>query len=272
MRLFVVIVGLLLAGLAAAQSTLTQNLSSTTQPAFSGNFALGYTSNLYEPGTASQDRSVSGDLTMNYRVQGANLVRGYFGGYKQHDDAEEWKSNDGFVGWVNNGFWHRGEKYTFGQQVRVQLPFSKESRVRDTKLTGVSLVPVMQAKLAPSVLFIYQPQLIKNFHTYTVNRAGTSNTSWAINQLALISWSVTDSIYLQPLLVYGTAWSYKGTKKDDVFQTGAELGYGINNTFTIAGGWTNAGAIRSFENGNDQTIRVFDENTSTVYAALYLVF
>ncbi len=272
MRPCFVIVGLLVAGFAHAQSTLTQNLSADMLPTWSGNFALGYNSNLYEPGTASQDRNVSGDLTVNYRAAGANLVRGFLSGYKQLDQGEEWRPNDGWVGWVNNAFWHKGEKYTLGQQVRVHIPASKESRDRDTKVTGVSLVPVFQANLAPTVLFIYQPQFIKNAHTYEVSRANVSNTSWAINQVAILSWSITDALYFQPSLVYGTAWSYNETKKDDVFIFASEFGYGINQTFTVAAGWSNSGAIRSLENGNDQTIRVFDENTSTVYAALYLVF
>lgn len=272
MRLFAFIAMLFFVGLTHAQSTLTQNLSAAKLPTFSGNLGLGYNTNLYTPGSNQEDRSISGDLTLNYRVKDANLIRTYFGGFKELDRGEEWRTNDGFIGWVNNAFWSRGKVFTFGQQVRLNLPYSKESRKRDTKLFGVSVVPVVMANVAPSVLFIYQPQLIHNAHTYKTNRAGVSNTQWATNHTFVGSWSISDKVYFQPVFLYGMAWSYRGTKKDDVFQAAGELGYSFDAPITVAAGWTNTGAIRNFENGNDQTIRVFDENTSTVYAALYWVF
>lgn len=257
---------------AHAQSTLTQNLSSAKPPKFSGNLGVSYNSNLYEQGSSKNVQSGSADLTVNYRVKDANLIRAYFGGYKEITQGQEWRANDGFVGWVNNGFWGRWEKVTLGQQLRLNVPYSKESRKRDSKHAGVSVVPVASVALTPTLTFIYQPQLIKNFHTYTVNQVNDNNTSWAINQTAVLSWSFADAWYLQGVYVHGMGWNYEGAKKDDVYQVGGELGYSLTNAFTLAGGWTNAGAIRAFENGNDQTVRVFDNNTSTVYAAVYWIF
>ena len=275
MRLFAFILIMLFAWTRAwAQSTLTQNLSAAKPPQFSGNFGLGYNSNLYEPSTKSNafKSSASGDLTVNYRVKDANLIRAYFGGFKEFTGAERWKANDGFVGWVNNRFWARNERYSLGQQVRLLIPYSTESRKRDSRIGGVSVVPVASVVLAPTLTFIYQPQLIRNFHTYTVNKVNENNTQWAVNQTAVLSWSMLEKLYLQAVYVHGMAWSYRGAKKDDVFQVGGELGYSLTSALTMAAGWNNSGAVRAYENGNDQTVRVFNKNTSTVYAALYWIF
>ena len=273
MRLFAVIVLILFClGRASAQSTLTQNLSSAKPPQFSGNLGLSYNSNLYNANSNQKLTSASADLVMNYRLKDANLLRAYLSGYKQFTQNEEWRANDGFVGWVNNRFWAKGEKYSLGQQVRLILPLSRESLDRDHRYTGVSVVPVFNVTLTPSVVFIYQPQFIRNFHKYTVNEAGTNNTAWAMNQTFILSWSFLDAWYLQGIYVHGSAWNYQGSKKDDTYQVGGELGRSLTQTITLALGWSNAGALHNWENGNDQTIRVFDNSTSTVYGSLYWIF
>lgn len=258
------------------QSTLQQNLSSATLPKVSGNASLGYNSNLYDRTEYAYNSYTSADLTLNYRVSGAHLIRGYFGGFQENEHAKETKLNDGFIGWVNNGFYRRGEILTMGQQVRINLPYSKDSRVRDTKIAGVSVVPVFIANMTPvgieGLTLIYQPQLIKNMHTYKVNRAGTSNTSYAMNHTLVASYGFLEKFYVQPVFVYGMGWTYNNRKKSDNYQAAFELGYTLPKNLTIAGGWSNAGAIRNFENGNDQTIQVFDKKTSTVYGALYYMF
>jgi hypothetical protein len=272
----VVLLGLLRLMDASAQSTLQQNLSSNKLPTLSGNASLGYNSNLYEKSAYSYSSSTSADLTLNYRVTGAHLMRAVVSGFQEHTQGQETKLNDGFIGWVNNGFWHRGDVITFGQQVRLNLPYSKDSRDRDTKVVGVSVVPIIMANMAPlglkNLLLIYLPQAIKNFHTYTVNRAGVSNSSYAFNHTLVGFYSPTDKIYFQPVFVYGQAWTYNNRKKDDVYQFAFETGFIIGKGLTAAAGWSNAGAIRNFENGNDQTVQLFNNETSTLYGALYYVF
>jgi hypothetical protein len=259
-----------------AQSTLQQNLSASKLPDFSGNASLGYNSDLYTRQSYTHAASLSGDLTINYRVKNANLLRATLSGYQETTQGQETKMNDSFVGWVNNGFWRSGEVLTIGQQIRLNMPYSKDSRVRDTKLVGVSVVPVFMANMAPlgikNVMFIYQPQMIKNFHTYTINRAGTSNTEYAVNHLLVGVYSPTEKLYVQPVFVYGQGWNYSGRKKDDTYQFAFESGYSISAAATIAAGWSNTGSIRNLENGNDQTIQLFDKKTSTVYGALYYRF
>jgi hypothetical protein len=259
-----------------AQSTLQQSLGTGQMPKVSGSFNLGYSSNLYERSDYAFNSTTDASVILNYNAGSGNLVRGVFSGFQENDHGRETKLNDGFVGWVNNGFWKKGEILTIGQQIRLNMPTSKDSRVRDTKVLGVSLVPVFIANMTPvgitGLTLIYQPQLIKNFHTYKVNRAETSNTSYAAVNTFIASYSFMDKFYIQPVLAYSMGWTYNNRKKDDSYSASAELGYSVLNNLTIAGGWSNTAAIRNLENGNDQTINVFNKKTSLVYGALYYMF
>jgi hypothetical protein len=259
-------------GLARAQSSLQNNLTAQKPPTFSGNLASTYNSNLMPRDSYDYESSLSADLIMNYRVQGANLVRAYLGGQKEFTQGEEWKPNDGFISWVNNAFWMRSKKLTIGQQMRLSLPLSRESKERDSKITGVSLVPIFMVTLTPSFMVIYLPQLSRDFHTYEQNRLQKNNIEYSVNNLLVGIWSLTDRLYWQGVTGHRQAWSYGGTQRDPFYSFSSELGFSLPNNFTIAAGWSNSGNIRRVEQGVDQSFEIFNNNTSTVYSAVYWIF
>ncbi len=273
MRLFIATFLMIVsASVAHAQSTLTQNLTAQKLPKVSGNMGVGYNSNFARQNTSDSEQSISGDMTLNYRVSGANLIRGYFGGQKEITQGQEWSPTDGFAAWVNNAFWGRHGRVTIGQQVRLHAPFSKESRLRDTKYTGVSLIPVFLVSVTPAVLFIYQPNASKSFHTYKVNKEGNLNAEYGLSHTAAVAWSITDHVYFQPTFIYRNSWSYGGTSRNPSYAAAGELGYSFTSGLTLATGWTNEQSMRRFENGADTTVKPFDNNTSTFYTSLYWVF
>jgi hypothetical protein len=273
MRLLIALFLIMLSvSLGHAQSSLQNQLSTQKLPAFSGNFSTTLNSNLYAPESYDHQSSASADLVVNYRVRGADLLRAYIGGYKEFTQGQEWKPNDGFLAWVNNGFWTRGKKLTIGQQVRFSLPLSRESRDRDSKVTGVSLVPIFMANVAPTIMFIYLPSVNRNFHNFQQNRLGNNNVEYSLGNLLVGIWSFSDKMYYQAVGGYNQAWSYGGTQRDPSFSFSNEIGYTLPKNFTIAAGWSNSGNIRRVEQGVDQSFEFFNRNTSTVYTALYWIF
>ena len=196
----------------------------------------------------------------------------YMGGQKELIQGQEWLPSDGYAGWVNNAFWSRSSKLTVGQQVRVHIPMSKDSRDAAQKYTGVSVVPVFMVTMTPAVLFIYQPNFSKNFNKYQENESGNKLTEYSISQTAMLSWSINDNIYFQPTFVYRNSWSYGGQQRDPSYAFAAEAGYSISQAFTVAAGWTNEEQIRRLDVGPDTEFKAFDNNTSTFYTALYWVF
>lgn len=266
---------LLLSASAGAQSILQTQLQ-TSKTRWSGFASTGYNSNLQQRNSYDYEAQASADLLVNYQLSGANLLRGTLSGYQEQTQGREAKLNDSNLAWLNNGFWRKGEILTIGQQVRAVLPTSKESYRRDEKILGVTLIPSFIVNLTPTgltgVTLSLQSQLTKNFHKYEQNRVFQGNTSFAAAQVVAVNWSITDALYLQPSFVYGQAWTYSGTKKPDNYQFATELGYSVTSEVVVALGVTNAGAIRRFEQGNDQTIELFNNRTASVYTELTYVF
>jgi hypothetical protein len=273
MRLVIALLFMIVSvSVARAQSSLQDNLTAKKVPPFSGNLAVGYNSNLYNPDSYSYESSLSADLIANYRVSGANLIRGYFGGSKELTQGQEWNPNDGFVSWVNNGFWMKSSKLIIGQQIRMAVPLSRESRERDTKVTGVSIVPIFIANLTPTLMLIYLPQFERHFHTYKENRLFNKNVEYTMSNLLIGVWSFSEKMYLQSFTSYRQDWSYGGTQRDPRFGFSSEVGYSFPNRMTVALGWSNSGNIRRVEQGVDQSFEAFNNQTSTVYSALYWMF
>lgn len=271
-----IIICFLIAAPLWAQTTTLQTQVSTNKSLWSGFASIGYSSNLYEKDSPNAEAFGSASLLVNYRYTGENLIRGSLSGFKEQNNGQETKLNDGYIGWVNNGFWRKGEILTIGQQIRGVFPSSKDSRVRDEKILGASVIPSFIFNLTPvgvtGVTLVYQPQMTKNFHKLEQNRLYQNNTSYGTNQILAIAWSITDHLYIQPVLVYGLAWSYGGVRRDDVYQFQAEVGYNFKSGIILAGGLTNAGAIRNLENGNDQTIRLYNNQTASTYMDLTYAF
>jgi hypothetical protein len=235
-----------------------------------------YSSNLQERSTYDHKAMTSASLLTNYRLSNGHMIRGSISGYQEQNKGQETKLNDANLGWVNNGFWYKGNGVYVGQQMRAVLPSSKESSVRDEKHIGVSMNPLLIANLAPlgltSVTFIYLPQFTKNFNKYEQNRAYQNNVEYTISQIAAVSWSITDKWFLEPSVVYGQRWSYGGIKRDDTYSVGAELSYRLNSFLGVIVGFSNAGAITNLEQGNDQTFEIFNNRTASMYTGLNYVF
>lgn len=273
---FIILISLISAQAAWAQLTTLQTQAPSQRSNWSGFSSMGYSSNMYSQGTSSAQAFGSASILANYRFSGENLARASFSGFQEQNKGREAKLNDGFIGWVNNGFWKKGKVLTVGQQVRAVVPSSKESRVRDEKLLGVSVIPSLMFNMTPVGLtgatLIYQPGLTKNFHSTQQNKTFQNNTSFTASQTFALAWSLTDKIYIQPVFAYVMGWSYGGVKRPDSYQVSFESGYNINSNLITSLGVTNAGAIRNFENGNDQTIQLFNNRTASLYMDLTYVF
>ena len=254
---------------------LTGNIGASSSK-FHGSVSVGYSSNLYERDAYESESMGTYSARLDYTLKGANLLRAFVSGYQQDQQGQEHKFNDGFLAWVNNSFWRRGNIVTIGQQVRFVAPMSKESIQRDERLTGVTLAPVFIFNLTPAgltgVTLVYLPQLTKNFHKYETNRAFNNNTEYSLSNILSLSYSFTDNWYWRNDFVYGNGWSYGGVKRDDNWQFATEIGYTFRNGVNIGGGLTNAGAIRNLEYGNDQTINLFNDRTASVYTDLSYFF
>lgn len=271
----VILLFILTTAQAWGQITLQTEVS-TKKSRWSGFTSMGYSSNFYEKTSPDAVGYGTAMLQTNYRVEGSNLIRASLSGFLEQNNGQEAKLNDGQIGWVNPKFWRTGSVLTVGQQVRAIVPTSKESRVRDEKLLGVTVQPTLSFNLTPAglsgVSLIYLPQFTKNFHKTEQNKNFQNNQSFSTIQALVLAWSVTDRIFIQPIVAYGLAWSYDGYKKDDSFQFGTEIGYSFKSGIIVATGVNNSGTLQNFENGSDQRFEVYNNKTATAYMDLTYVF
>jgi hypothetical protein len=276
MRVLAVFIILLFYQGRAEAQTAAMSAGTVAPSKWSGFATLGYSSNLHERDASTYQQFGRASLMVDYRVMGANLIRTTMSGYQEGHGNQENRANDSSIGWVNNAFYTRGKILTVGQQVRAVLPTSRESNLRDERRLGVTLAPIAIVNLTPVGLtgatLIYLPGLTKNFHKFEQNRAFENNAEYAINQTAILSWSVTDRIYIQPSFTYGNSWTYAGTKRDDLYQFAFEVGRSMGKGFIVALGVSNAGAIRNFEQGPDQQIELFNNRTASVYSEVIYAF
>ncbi len=257
------------------QTNVNSGMTSNTSKQVSGFISVGYGSNLYEKSATNAESTTSADLMLNYKVSGKNLVRAYMAGSQSSVDN---KSNlkDGYVGWVNDSFWSKGDVTSVGQHVRLAVPVSRESRLRDEKLTGVTVAPIAVFNLTPvgltGVMLAYQPAATKNFHKYQTNKAFVSNNSYTLSQLFRVMWSFTEQAYVVSDFVYRNAWSYENRRKNDVTTFSFQLGYSFLNGVSLAGGISTDSTIRNLQNANDTNADLFNKRTSSVFTGLSYAF
>ncbi len=290
MRLFLGLLGLsLLSAQAVAQSSTTASTSSNTSQAsvitgeagatggtFSGALIAGYSSNLIERESFENKAQMTAEALLNFRISGPNILRAYMVGTQEQTQGRESKLGDGYVGWVNDRFWHTSKILNVGQHVRLIAPLSRESRLRDERITGVTVAPIAVLNLTPvgltGVSLFYQPAGTKNFHRYEQNRAFRSNNEYSLSQLFRALYSFTENAYLMSDFVYRNFWSYEGTRKNDLSSFSVELGYSLSSAFIIAAGMTTDSTISNFQNASDDAVEFFNQRTSTVYTEVTYAF
>lgn len=109
----------------------------------------------------------------------------------------------------------------------------------------------------------------RNFHAYEEDINGAVLNQYSSNQNLSLGYSISDWS-LSVDLVNRSRWTYKGNAKSS-FSISEELGYSINDNFSVAIGHTNAGSTLK-PNGTDSNIEIYNENTSMVYGTLGLSY
>jgi hypothetical protein len=258
------------------QSNAATSLSRESNNKIFGSLSVGQSTNLYERSAIEAQASTSAELVVNYKISGPHLIRAYLGGSQMQTQGKETKLKDGYVAWVNDTFWLQNKTTIIGQHIRLIVPSSKESRLRDERLTGVTLAPIAVLNLTPlgltGVMLAYQPAATKNFHKYQQNRAFKTNNEYTLAQLFRIAWSFTDNAYIMSDFIYRNAWSYGGIRKDDSSTYNLEIGRTFKGNLNWGVGVSTDATVRNFENGTDESISLFNKNKSSVYTDLTYLF
>lgn len=155
------------------------------------------------------------------------------------------------------------------------LPASKNSSKKDELITstilGISFNLIDLPKSSED--FSWRAglglTLGRNFHHYEEDINGQVLNQYSSNQTLNLALSYFD-FELSVDYAHRVRWSYYGTVKE-YFSISEELNYSFNNLLSFGIGHTNEGSALK-PNGYESNFSLFNENDSTVYAKIGLLF
>ena len=163
--------------------------------------------------------------------------------------------------------WADSMKTNFVYSITAVVPVSKYSRIKDELQTALSGRVGLSFTPADGEGFSATAGLTlgRNFHTYEEDINGSVLNQYSSNQSLGIEYSLSNwSVGVD--FVNRSRLTYKGNTKS-TFELTEEIGYSVNDNFSLALGHTNAGSTLK-ANGVDSNIELIDENSSVVYGTI----
>ena len=152
------------------------------------------------------------------------------------------------------------------------LPTSEMSKRNQELIMGLEFNPNVIYQPNNLLTVFYTPRARKNFHEYTTSRTDVVNTDYSFTQIAGLSYSLADRWSITPILIYSQSWSYEGTQRDPSYMTILEMRYQATAKVYGTFGTLTGGSLYEAERGPDQFINLYDENTTSVYANVGILF
>ena len=146
------------------------------------------------------------------------------------------------------------------------IPFSKESRQRDSLITSLTLRPSLSADLSEigmrSVKLGYGMGLTRHVHEYGIATSGKSNAQYGLSQRLSVSWNPTERLGLMMMGQLSNAWTYQWNLKQS-FRFVQEISFDVSDTFSLSIDHQNQGpAVKA--DGVTSNIALFNSHASTV--------
>lgn len=156
------------------------------------------------------------------------------------------------------------------------IPASQNSLKRDELKTAISggvsfgIVPDGVAPQSDGMWsFAIGVTAGRSIHAYETNINGAVLNRYSSNQTLNVSYSYKDFSFGVEF-INKSRWTYQGNARSS-YEHSEELGYGINDNFSIAIGHSNGGSSLK-ANGVDSNLELVNENDSTAYATLGISF
>jgi len=181
---------------------------------------------------------------------------------------------DSRLSYAQNGI-YKSENLIFNMRYGFLYPTTEASKVRDEMVGGIELNPTLifpMSKLIPGLTFIYIPRFRKRFHRFTTNRAGEYLVNDTLLNIFVANYSFAQKWYVSSTLLYVSSQRYDGARTDDSYLTVQELGYNYSSKLIFNAGIMQGGNVISQQYGSDQTLEVFDKNTTEFYTGFSYAF
>lgn len=146
----------------------------------------------------------------------------------------------------------------------------KETTVEDDRLQGNISTTNGLAYTHDYFSLSYKLGLLRNFHEFTQNRAGSPNIEYRVSHIFELQVPITEKFSASAAGVYRVGYTYGGFERYG-FIFDADLSYEIVKDFSVNIGTSNDGsALKS--NGVDSNLSAFNENSSVVRGGISYVY
>lgn len=156
--------------------------------------------------------------------------------------------------------------------ITATLPTSEFSRRNQRLNAGIEFNPTLIYQPNSLTTVFYTPRMRVNLHEYTTTETDRVNTQYQFTQLLGVSYSLSNKWTVTPILLFTDRWSYEGTQIDPTYLTILEMRYQIDRKRYVSFGTLTGGSLYDAQVGPDQNIEIFDENSTSIYANIGILF
>ncbi len=238
---------------------------------FSGSIEAGINTDLKPVSDDTKVSSSSVYIRPRYQINSTYAVQGTIWVDKGLSQGYEDTLRDTRVALVHSPL-KLSETVMISPNITSTLPTSEMSKRNQELIMGLEFNPNVIYQPNNLLTVFYTPRARKNFHEYTTSRTDVVNTDYSFTQIAGLSYSLSDRWSVTPILIYSQSWSYEGTQRDPSYMTILEMRYQATAKVYGTFGTLTGGSLYEAERGPDQFINLYDENTTSVYANVGILF
>ncbi len=238
---------------------------------FSGSIEAGINTDLKPVSDETKVSSSSVYIRPRYQINSTYAVQGTIWVDKGLSQGYEDTLRDTRVALVHSPL-KLSETVMISPNITSTLPTSEMSKRNQELIMGLEFNPNVIYQPSNLLTVFYTPRARKNFHEYTTSRTDVVNTDYSFTQIAGLSYSLSDRWSVTPILIYSQSWSYEGTQRDPSYMTILEMRYQATAKVYGTFGTLTGGSLYEAERGPDQFINLYDENTTSVYANVGILF
>jgi hypothetical protein len=238
---------------------------------------LGISANTDFKETSDETKNYYSQFTLNlfYDLEGGNNIGLFIPMQKDlSGEFEEKFFLDSRLSYAQNGL-YKSENLIFNMRYGFLYPTTETSKVRDEMIAGLELNPTLifpLSKLVNGLTFIYIPRYRKRFHRFTTNRAGESLVTDSLLNIMVANYAFAEKWYFSSTLLHVASQRYDGARTDDSYLTVQEIGYQYNAQMVFTMGIMQGGNVINRQYGEDDSIEVFDANSSEFYTGFNYAF
>jgi hypothetical protein len=179
--------------------------------------------------------------------------------------------------WVNlRSVLYQDSYNRFLVDTRAVFGLSENSRKRDERFGGITLIPRLDANLAPvgftNVNIMTQLRFTQNFHRFKTDGGGDSNNEYVISAIVMPNVQINKKWSAALFARYDQAYTYRRTQVAPRFSLEESVTYQMKPNLLLTLAHNNSGQIVNNELGVDASLRVFDESSSTYYLRVDYIY